>query len=1061
MLQKQLVHLNMSGGLQKKDDQFLVIPSKLAVADNVQFDDASTVVRRGGQSSVSLTPLGPFGSLTAGQLVRGFTHNGVAHTEGISTSVFPGGIRRVQKSGGTVPVVNPSKVDGHAQPYHFRRAGAVTARVGSAARKSTSSVTAPLAAGSYDCAVLGNLTCYVWESSDPEGSGRIIVRFKMIDEETGFVMYEGYLDDSTNQLVKPRVVASVAQSKFFIYVASFAAASTSCVIKQFSLSSVGAITSLTTVATQTLTGNVESAVGSEALFDVVYSSDALKLALIARTGTDLQGYDIDVTDGTTATSLGTFNTSTAPTTLTALITNDGTDYRLHALYGILTNVAKGMAYDYTATTFSAETTIGTGAVSSVVGRIVAYENSTKQVYIAFDVSSSVTSDTTANTDRMLRLSRCAHDYSSLTECAGMPAWSIAGRIGVMSSRLFLPLVYLSSTYDGAVFVTDLTEALGNLGVAGATGTPMHVIARVDPGECAMFRENIRWTMRVPNMPVRSSTFVLPYLKYETDLRLAGNTNDTEYALARVTVNFDSQLQHEEINGLTFLAGACPHTFDGSNYVEEGFHHAPYLVDAGTPAATGTYEFPNDTATYTVCFTEGWQDNQGNWWESAPSAEATVSITAGSGFYSITPVLVRPPSMKTNSRVLFYRTKGSSTDTSLYLAVTNDGTSITSDSTLGNGEQLYTAGGVLPNTPAPSCRHVSTFQKRLVLSGCGDGSRVHWSKVTTPGYGVEFSSGDPSHQQTVPADKGRVVGTEELDNNLIVLCENGVGIVGGSGPASTGTQGQYSDFATIISETGASWDSPKSIIRGPEGVWFRSPFGIRLVSRSGGLGLAPDGKQAGAEVDSLVSGNLVAVVGDAKQQVRFYQSSGTVLIWDYQWKQWTRFTGHANVDAVYADDRYYHLSNYSTTTPLLRYTDETAYTDVNDSGTASSDFTGYVETAWLSFAGIQGFQRVYRLMVLGRNVDSSVQTQTFAGAIGYDFDVTSPPTGETFPAVVTPAANGVVQFQHHFAKQKCEAMKIGLSFKPTTSNTGRFRLTDLTLQVGVKVGYNKLPASSRY
>jgi len=53
-LQKQLVHLNMSGGLQKKDDSFLVIPSKLAVADDVEFDDLSTVKTRGGQASVSL-----------------------------------------------------------------------------------------------------------------------------------------------------------------------------------------------------------------------------------------------------------------------------------------------------------------------------------------------------------------------------------------------------------------------------------------------------------------------------------------------------------------------------------------------------------------------------------------------------------------------------------------------------------------------------------------------------------------------------------------------------------------------------------------------------------------------------------------------------------------------------------------------------------------------------------------------------------------------------------------------------------------------------------------------
>ena len=169
-----------------------------------------------------------------------------------------------------------------------------------------------------------------------------------------------------------------------------------------------------------------------------------------------------------------------------------------------------------------------------------------------------------------------------------------------------------------------------------------------------------------------------------------------------------------------------------------------------------------------------------------------------------------------------------------------------------------------------------------------------------------------------------------------------------------------------------------------------------------------------------------------------------------------------MDAVYADDRYYHLSNYSTTTPLMRYTDETAYADVNDAGTTASEFTGYVETVWLSMAGIQGFQRVYRLMLLGRVLGWTNGSHNIDGAIGYDFDITSPPTTETFSSGnLTPSANGLVQLQHHFAKQKCESIKIGVSFKPKAGQLGRLRLTDLTLQVGVKSGYNKLPSSARY
>ena len=1058
-LPKQLVHLNMSGGLQKKDDQFLVIPSKLAVADDVEFDDASTVIMRGGQSSVSLAPLGPYGSLTAGQAVRAFAHKGVAYIEGLATTALAGGVRRVQKSGGTVPVANPQTVANFTSPYQFRRAGMTTARIGGVDKKATAIASgAPLYDGNFDCAVLGDLTCYVWESKDATGTGRQIIRLAVIDESTGFRIYDTVLTDSTNQLVKPRVVASAAQNKFFIYAGSFAAATTTYTIRGMSISTVGAVTAFSTVITDATTANVESAAGSEVLYDVVYSSDLTKLGIIYRSAGQFKAGEISTTDGVTFSGASVLGTAATPLSLAALLTYDGAAYRLHAVYSIGTVNLKAMHYNITAASVSAESTVGTAPTAGMLaGRVALYELSTTQMLIAWDSMALVGSTYTP----VLRLSRCSHTYGTLTECAGPGSWVIAGRINVMDSRYFLPMQLLSDNYQSTVFVVDLSSMVGNLGTAGATGAPPHVLARIDYGDC--YLKSLYWqrAMRVPAMGVRSTTFVLPYLKYETDLRIAGSTNDTSVCLSSATIDFSSQLQQAEVNGFAFLSGACPHIFDGSNFVEEGFHHGPEILAITVNVGTaGTYQLvPVTAGTYTVCFTWAWQDGQGNWHESAPSNQVTVTATAAN--YSFTPTLLSPPTQKANAQLLLYRTKITSTDTSLYLAVNSVGTSVITDADLALSEQLYTAGNVLPNTPAPACRHVSLFQKRLVLSGCGDGSRVHWSKQIDSGFGVEFTSGDPTHQTQVPADKGRVVATEEMDDRLVVICERGVGLIDGQGPNSSGTQGQYSDYRSIITETGGSWASPKSVIRGPEGVWFRSPFGLRLVSRSGSLGLAPDGKQAGSEVDSLVSGTVVAIAGDAKQQLRFYQSSGTCLVWDYQWKQWTRFTGMANVDAVFADGRYYHLSNYSTSTPLLRYTDGTVTSDVNDSGTPSSTFYGYIETPWLSFAGIQGFERIYRLMVLGSVTSAPLTSQTISGYIGYDFDAPSPPSAETFVATPTPSANNsTIQFQHHFGKQKCEAIKIGLRFQPTSSG-GRLRLTDLTLQVGAKAGTFKVPSSSRY
>lgn len=1053
-LQKQLVHLNMSGGLQKKDDSFLVIPSKLAVADDVEFDDLSTVKTRGGQASVSLaSDVALFG---VGRAERLFAHQGRAYIESRGVALgagLTGGVQRVDAGGGTYPVFHASTVGNFNNPYRHRRAGLSSTRVTAIAQKpSLPGAGVPYYDGSFDFAVVDGVAYYAIETWNPS-LGSMGLRIIAINEATGYRYYDGVLRDGANVLVKPRVVVSPGKT-VYVYFASFVSGSANFSVK---VASIGAtVSSINTVVTGAGTGGlIENTANDAALFDAAFSADGNRLGLALRdstaAGTTLRLYSLSPSDGYTISASSSGTASARITTLTCLVSYDGSKYRVHGFYGVNTNVAKGIYYDIGVGS-SLETTVGTGAVGSTVGRVAAYENSTAQILLAFDAMTTV--GTVINST--LRLAGFAHDYTGLTECASASPWVIAGRFGFVQSRLYLPMMQTPFLQGGTVFVVDMSDAFSNLGIAGTLGAAFQVLARLDPGECAT-TAGTRWqpTLRVPSFTTSGDKLLLGYLKYETDLRLVGGYNDTPVCVVRADIDLQSQLGDAEINGMSFLAGACPYVFDGSNMVEEGFHHAPE-VDATAVVAAAGYELPNVAGSYVVCFTMAWTDAQGNWHESAPSNEVTFTVGANR-FIPFTAV-VAPPTQKPNARLVMYRTPLLGTDTSLYAATTSAGAYVTSDTLLANSEQLYTAGNVLPNTPAPSCRHISVFQKRLVLSGCGDGSRVHWSKQTTPGYGVEFSSGDPSHQTTVPADKGRVVATEEMDDRLVVLCENGVGIISGTGPAPTGLAGQYSDFSSIITETGCSWDSPKSVARGPEGVWFRSPFGIRLVSRSGSLARNQDGKQAGAEVDALVSGTIVAVAGDARQQIRFFQSSGTCLVWDYQWQQWTRFTDMTSVDAVYADDRFYHLSNYSTTIPLLRYT-SAGYDDTSSAGVAGTVLSGVIETPWLSFAGIQGFQRVYRLMMLGKDAGATGEAHAITLSVYKDFDEWVPV--ETATMTVSTSSNGQIQVQHHFATQKCEAMRLRVAFAPAAASEARLRLTDLTLQVGVKSGYNKLPSSQRF
>lgn len=1047
-LQKQLVHLSLTGGVQTKDDPFLVIPSKLAVADNVEFDDKSTVKTRGGQASVSLTPTGVWNlpAFTPGIPKRLFTHNGVPlldHSKGVS---------KVSALGGTAPVYNAAPV-GMNPALNLARAAATTQRMASVDPKDASPGSGlPWFSGNFDMAVSGNTACYAVESRMLDGSLRSSIKVVLIDTTTGFRTLEYMLVDGTYTLTKPRVVAT--SSKFYVYFACVQLGVAQYQLRCVTLTQAGDLSPVNPVAVYSTDGNAEASANGYVLYDVAVPADESYVAAAALSYTGV-GYELEVSqldlDGYSILDGNTLSTSSRPVSLTVLATKNGSSQNIiHCFYGTAATAttAKAHSLNLTLGTASGETVVGTGSGGTTVARIAAYEASSSLIYLAYD---SVTTLASGVYSSQLRVSSFTHAYGSITQGIGASPWFIGGRIASVAGRLYLPMVFISNNnYQSTNYLVDLTSVLTNLGASGTSAPGYHVVARIDYGEVASTFDLWKSYFRVPSTPVLGSAALLPYLKYETDTRLAGTTNETAIALASATVDFDSQLGHVEINGITLLAGACPYVFDGNNYVEESFHHAPEIISASVGGG-GTFQLAG-VGTYTLVATMVWQDAAGNWHESAPSNQISVTTTA-LGQY-VTPLVTTPPTQKRNARVVYYRTQASSTDTTLYLAIDKYERGVTSDTALAAGEALYTTGGVLPNEPMPSCRDVTVFQGRVVGTGTQDGSGVTWSKVTEKGYCVEFCSSDPLHRLTVPVVVGRAVASEEMDDRLFIICERGAGVIAGTGPAATGTQGQYSDFSTVVTETGCDWNSPKSVVRGPEGIWFRSPFGLRLISRSGTLARGQDGKQAGSEVDGLVSGNLVAVAGDTRQQIRFYQSSGTVLVWDYQWLQWTRFTGTANVDAVFANDRFYHVSANGSAS-LLRYTSDTVTTDVSDAGVSGTSITSTIETPWLSFAGIQGYQRVYRLLILGSEVYGAGPV-SFTLSAGYDFQpVATVGTGSQTPA------NARLQIQHHLVQQKCESLKLRFAFVQGTATPVRIRLTDLTLQVGVKTGYNKMPSSQRF
>lgn len=117
------------------------------------------------------------------------------------------------------------------------------------------------------------------------------------------------------------------------------------------------------------------------------------------------------------------------------------------------------------------------------------------------------------------------------------------------------------------------------------------------------------------------------------------------------------------------------------------------------------------------------------------------------------------------------------------------------------------------------------------------------------------------------------------------------------------------------------------------------------------------------------------------------------------------------------------------------------------------------SGWVSFAGLQRFQRLANLQVLGeagpagRGTDYTVRLQV---AVGYNPLVTVQDSSVT---AVRLGSNTPWQVEMQMHRQTDQAFRLTLTVTPTAKG-GDFSLTSLLARVGLKRGGGKLPAAQR-
>jgi hypothetical protein len=527
-----------------------------------------------------------------------------------------------------------------------------------------------------------------------------------------------------------------------------------------------------------------------------------------------------------------------------------------------------------------------------------------------------------------------------------------------------------------------------------------------------------------------------------------------------------RFQSCELGANLIVAGACVSAYDGATYAEQGFHLFPEGIAAPTitPAAGalggGAYQWR---------WVYEWTDLQGQVHRSAPSPAVSYVATANDSAAFVVPTLrltgkslVRIVGYRTAvNGSIFYRlgTIASPTlnDKTVNSVAFTDGAS---DASIAGNELLYSdgaAGSELENI-APGGASLMVSHRGRAFCKVGP-QRVAYSKLVEDGRPVEFNDG----LYIMPDTRGgEVSALASMDDKLIIFKDRAIFAINGDGPDFTGA-GSYPEPVLVTSDVGCN--EPRSVVLTGAGLLFKSAKGIYLLDRSLQV------TYIGAPVEDYNGLTLTsATMVPGSNQVRWTSSGSVViedaprtgvgLVYDYVFNQWGTFTNHDAVAATVWNGVY-----------TLGKSDGRTWTE---DSTTFADAGAWVRlkltTSWLTFAGVQGFQRIYRVGVLGDyKSDHSLRIR-----LGYNYSAGFPYSQDLDAETLVGAgtwgsdatwgsgslwggADPVEWFCARPERQKCAAIRVSIEDVQTDTSGEGFSISNLALLVGVKRGPFKFTA----
>ncbi len=520
-----------------------------------------------------------------------------------------------------------------------------------------------------------------------------------------------------------------------------------------------------------------------------------------------------------------------------------------------------------------------------------------------------------------------------------------------------------------------------------------------------------------------------------------------------------------------LTGGFLWGYDGYAPVENGFHLYPDQVETTTATTGGlmTAQIYYYVATYE------WADNQGNVYRSAGSIPVIRNIS-GSGTATNT-ITVNVPTLrltyKTANPVKIVLYRWSTAQQTYYQAtsltaptmnsLTVDSVAIVdtlADSSIIGNNILYTTGGVIENTGAPSFNAVTLFDDRLWGIDAEDPNLLWYSKQVIETTPVEMS--DLLTLYIAPSigsqgSTGRNKCAAPMDDKLVLFKRNAISYINGTGPDNTGANSQYSQPIFVTSTVGT--ENQNSIVFQPGGLMFQSDKGIWLLGRD--LSTSYIGAPVEAYTKNATVQSAVNVPGT--NQIRFTMDSGITLMYDYYYGQWGTFV---NVPAI-SSTLYENLHTYINASGQVYQETPDSYLD------GTSPVLMKFTTSWIAPAGVQGYQRAYFYYLLG----DYISPHKLIVSTAFDYNNSFIQSKTITPDNSSQAWGGDSswgegaswgntgddeEWKVFLNQQRCKAFNITVQeiFDPTMGQMAGagFTLSGINMVVGLKRGFNPIRAA---